>query len=116
MRTAALVHLAALLAPDRARQALALAARDADGETLEQFTARAGDAFERDMAPVCQAIVSALHGGNLQDFRDLRILLPHLLQSVMRHTELSDLLAYQLGRTFLDGLMEGRNPQGEEEA
>lgn len=119
MRMESLIHLAAGLPADRARQVLALAARQGDPstgsgpigpETLEEFTARAGAAFEHTMQPVCDAIVSALHG-NLRDFQDLRILLPHLLRSVARNPELSDLLAYQLGKTFMDGLQEGSHPE-----
>jgi hypothetical protein len=77
---------------------------ETEDETLAEFTARAGAAFEKDMQPVCTAIAGALQKGDLNALRDLRALLPHLLLEVNRDPALGDLLAHQLGKTFLDGM------------
>jgi len=64
----------------------------------------AAKAFESDMQPVCTAIVSALEDGDIEALKGLRALLPHLLSDVNRAPALADLLAHQLGKSFLEGL------------
>lgn len=61
-------------------------------------------AFESDMRPVREAIVSALVAGDVEALRGLRALLPHLLAEVNESPALADLLAHQLGKSFLAGL------------
>ena len=75
-----------------------------DTESLAAFTKRAAAAFEADMQPVCNAIVSALHANDIVALKGLRALLPHLLEQVNRDPSLSDLLAHQLGKSLLDGM------------
>ena len=73
-------------------------------DSLADFTRRAAAAFEADMQPVCNAIVSALHANDTAALKGLRALLPHLLEQVNRDPSLSDLLAHQLGKSLLDGM------------
>ena len=61
-------------------------------------------AFEKDMRPVREAIVSALEAGDMEAMKGLRALLPHLLADVNSQPALADLLAHQLGKSFLAGL------------
>jgi hypothetical protein len=61
-------------------------------------------AFERDMRPVAGAVVSALEAGDVEALKGLRAILPHLLKDVNRSPALADLLAHQLGKSFLEGL------------
>ena len=96
-----------------ARRALPLMTPNARAEA-EGILAEIGDrkseigeaaaAFEKDMHPVCMAVVSALEDGDIEALRGLRALLPHLLADVNRESALADLLAHQLGKSFLDGL------------
>ncbi len=65
----------------------------------------AAAAFERDMAPVREAIVSALTAGDMEALRGLRAMLPHLLGDVNESPELADVLAFQLGESLVAGLM-----------
>lgn len=65
------------------------------------------EAFHRDMRPVCGAVVSALEAGDIEALRGLRAMLPHLLADVNREPALADLLAHQLGKSFLAGLNAG---------
>ncbi len=64
----------------------------------------AAKAFENDMQPVRDAIVSALEDGDMEALKGLRALLPHLLADVNSQPALADLLAHQLGKSFLEGL------------
>jgi len=56
------------------------------------------------MQPVCGAVVSALHAGDIEALQGLRAMLPHYLAEVNREPALADLLAHQLGKSFLEGL------------
>ena len=67
-------------------------------------TSKAVSAFQKDMRPVCGAVVSALEAGDMEALRGLRALLPHLLAEVNRSPALADLLAHQLGKSLLAGL------------
>jgi len=95
---------------DEAQQGIRLVCSHADiqpaPESLADFTARAAAAFESDMAPVRNAIVSALKANDLDALKGLRALLPHLLEQVNANPTLSDLLAHQLGKELLTGLTE----------
>ncbi len=64
----------------------------------------AAAAFEQDMRPVSEAIVSALEAGSMEALRGLRALLPHLLADVNRDPELADVLAFHLGKSLVTGL------------
>jgi len=64
----------------------------------------AAAAFERDMKPVCNAVVGALKAGDVKALQGLRALLPHLLEEVNQSPELADLLAHQLGKSLVQGL------------
>ena len=75
------------------------------GELLPLHAARA--AFEKDMQPVCAAIVGALQAGDLDALHGLRALLPHLLAEVNESPALADVLAQQLGESLLTGLGAG---------
>jgi len=68
---------------------------------------RATAAFEADMRPVREAIVSALEDGDMEALRGLRALLPHLLAEVNGSPALADVLAHQLGKSLLQGLNAG---------
>lgn len=72
------------------------------GELLGLHAASA--AFEKDMRPVCAAIVGALQAGDLDALHGLRALLPHLLAEVNAEPALADALARQLGGALLAGL------------
>jgi len=100
----------AAAAPDvvqaRAILARALKARQPFG------LSEAAAAFERDMAPVKGANVGALKAGDMEAMRGLRGLLPHLLADVNARPELAEVLAYQLGRALVEGLL--RKPEGEQ--
>ena len=71
---------------------------------LKPETGNLKAAFERDMRPVVGAVVSALEAGDVEALKGLRALLPHLLADVNRAPALADLLAHQLGKSFLEGL------------
>ncbi len=73
---------------------------------LADFKKRAQTAFAKDMQPVCIAIAEALQSGDLTALQGLRVMLPALLADVNRKPVLFDLLAMQLGETFLHGLQE----------
>jgi len=81
-----------------------VALNSAGPSTLDDFKKQAAAAFEKDMQPVCNAVVAALHAGDLKALQGLRALLPHLLEEVNRAPALADLLAHQLGKALLDGL------------
>ena len=86
-----------------AREARAILATALDGaDQTDRADLKA--AFESDMRPVCGAVVSALEAGDVEALRGLRALLPHLLADVNREPALADLLAHQLGKSFLEGL------------
>ena len=98
-----------------ARRALPLMTSEARAEAegiLDDLnrTANASDveaaaaAFERDMRPVREAIVSALKAGDMEALRGLRAMLPHLLAEVNRSPDLADVLAFQLGKSLVTGL------------
>ena len=105
-----LLQLAATLPPCRGRKIVAaLAARDAvnaEPESLEEFTKRAAAAFEKDMQPVCSAIVAALKDNDVEALKGLQALLAPLLREVGRTPSLSDLLSLQLGAEILAGMRE----------
>jgi len=96
--TAELLKAAAEMPPARARMVLAAIA------AKEPPVREAAAAFERDMQPVCTAIVSALQSGDVEALRGLRALLPHLLAEVNESPELADVLAFHLGKSVLDGI------------
>lgn len=79
---------------------------NAQPESLEEFKQRAADAFEADMRPVCLALAGALHANDLAALKGLQALLPGLLREVNKAPALADLLALQLGQTFLDAMKE----------
>ena len=100
-----LLRMAAGMPPHRARMVLqAIVAAELNGTKRTDGTNEAVAAFESDMQPVCGAVVSALHAGDIEALRGLRALLPHLLADVNREPALADLLAHQLGKSFLTGL------------
>lgn len=107
MNTAALIQAAAKLPPARARQVLALAAKAERSTAEEAPLQEARAAFEKDMQPVCGAIVSALREGDVDALRGLRALLPHLLAEVNAEPALAGVLAQQLGKSLLTGLNAG---------
>ncbi len=76
----------------------------AESENRKVETQDAVAAFQRDMRPVCGAIVSALEAGDVEALKGLRALLPHLLAEVNKAPALADLLAHQLGKSLLEGL------------
>jgi hypothetical protein len=76
----------------------------ASDESLAEFKARASKAFERDMQPICDALAGALRENDLAALKGLQALLPQLLAEVNKAPALADLLAIQLGQTFLEGL------------
>lgn len=98
MNTADLLKAAAEMPPGRARMVVAAIA------SKEDPVREAAAAFERDMQPVRKAIVSALQAGDMEALRGLRGLLPHLLADVNASPELADVLAFQLGKSLLQGL------------
>lgn len=101
----ALIQTASKLPPHRARALLgtALQARVA-GPPLETLIAEVTKAFERDMQPVCKAVVEALQAGDKHALEGLRAMLPHLLAEVNASPALADVLTRQLGRELLAGL------------
>jgi hypothetical protein len=103
MRIEELVRLAKsalpLMTANARAEAEALIA-DLEPSALSQAAA----AFERDMRPTCTAIVSALQAGDMEALRGLRAMLPHLLADVNQDPTLADVLAFQLGKSFLAGL------------
>ncbi len=92
-----------LMTPNARAEAEGLIA-DLSDPTDRTDLADATAAFESDMRPVCGAIVSALEAGDIEALKGLRALLPHLLADVNRAPALADLLAHQLGKSFLTGL------------
>ena len=102
----ALLRAAADMPPHRARMVLAaIIAGDGTHRTdRTDVTHEAAAAFEADMRPVREAIVSALEAGDMEALRGLRALLPHLLAEVNQEPALADLLAHQLGKSLLAGL------------
>jgi len=68
--------------------------------------------FEKDMMPVRSAIISVLKAGDLEAWRGLQALLPHLLAEVSQSPTLSALLAHQLGAALLEGLTAGAEKEG----
>jgi len=68
----------------------------------------AASAFERDMRPVRAAIISALEDGDVVALKGLRAILPHLLAEVNKDPELADVLALQIGKSFVEGLTKSR--------
>ncbi len=89
----------------RARVELAaLLGRQVDSIDEDLDARLAFDAFTEDMAPVRDAIVSALLEDDMMAFRGLRAMLPDLLKDVLKSQELTDHLAWQMGRAFLEGM------------
>jgi hypothetical protein len=92
------------------RPAVIAAWREADRVLANAADPEAGDldalaaGFERDMAPVRDAIVEALEAGDLEALRGLRAMIPGLLEDVNKSPELADLLAAQLGKAVLAGI------------
>jgi hypothetical protein len=76
----------------------------------ENSTKAAAAAFEEDMRPVVGAIVSALEAGDVDAFRGLRAMLPHLLSEVNESAGLQEVLGRMLGEAIVQGLFpeEGR--------
>lgn len=68
-------------------------------------------AFERDMQPVCKAVVEALQAGDRAALEGLRAMLPHLLEDVNRSPRLASALTKLLGREVLAGLAGEEEPQ-----
>jgi ribosomal protein S1 len=73
-------------------------------EQEEEEVSELAAAFEADMKPVRDAIVSALKAGDAEALKGLRAMLPHLLSDVNKSPALADHLAHQLGKAFLGGL------------
>lgn len=96
--TVELLKAAADMPPARARMVLAAIA------AKEDSARDVAAAFERDMQPVCKALVSALRSGDMEALRGFRGLLPHLLAEVNESPELADVLAFHLGKSLLNGL------------
>lgn len=102
-----LLRVAASLPPHRARMVVqALAAKSSPSAPGPQSTAlsEAAAAFESDMRPVVMAIVSALEAGDMEALKGLRAVLPHLLAEVNADPALADVMAFQLGKSLVDGL------------
>lgn len=76
----------------------------ADGLNTENSAAEAAAAFEGDMRPVVGAIVSAIEAGDLEAFRGLRAMLPHLLAEVNESAGLQEALGRVLGEALVEGL------------
>jgi phage gp29-like protein len=68
----------------------------------------AAAAFERDMQPVCKAVVAALQAGDAHALKGLQALLPHLLEEVNASPDLADVLAHQMGKALLHGFTGGK--------
>lgn len=98
-----LIQFAASLPPARAR--MVLDAIPLQAAAAEQPISPAAAAFESDMQPVCNAIVSALEAGDLEALQGLHAILPHLLAEVNASPALADALAHQLGRALVSGLI-----------
>jgi hypothetical protein len=71
-----------------------------DSAALQQAAA----AFQSDLQPVVTATVAALKAGDLETFKGLRALLPHLLAEVTATPALADVLARQMGQALVEGL------------
>ncbi len=71
---------------------------------VDHVEKRAARAFERDMQPVCKAVIEALQAGDKHALEGLRGMLPHLLEEVNANPVLADVLTRQLGRELLAGL------------
>jgi hypothetical protein len=69
----------------------------------EEWKRAAAAAFEHDMMPVRNAILSALRDGDVKAWEGLKAILPHLLDEVNQSPVLGDLLAHQLGKALLEG-------------
>lgn len=78
--------------------------------------AAAAAAFERDMAPVRDAMVAALRDGDLEALRGLRAMLPGLLGDVNDQPALADVLAEMVGREVAESLTRRREDAKEEDA
>ncbi len=98
-----------------ARQALPLMTPEQRAETLRLIdeigrtenaaaTAAAAKAFQRDMRPVTDALVSALKAGDVAALQGFRALLPHLLAEVNASPELADVAALTMGKALMQGL------------
>ena len=113
------IQTASELPPDRARALLCTALKAQNSGTpadprikmvpLDELVSgiergAAARAFERDMQPVCKAVVEALQAGDKHTLIGLRGMLPHLLEEVNESPELADVLTRQLGRELLAGL------------
>lgn len=105
MRTLARRALPLMSQAARAEAETLLAGLDRTANAADLRAAEA--AFERDMRPVREAIISALEAGDMEAMKGLRALLPHLLAEVNRSPELADVLAFQIGKAFVAGLTDG---------
>jgi hypothetical protein len=70
----------------------------------ENSTKAVAAAFEADMRPVVGAVVSALEAGDVEAFRGLRAMLPHLLAEVNESAGLQEALGRVLGEALVRGL------------
>ena len=93
-----------LMSPEARAEAVSLLVDLGRTPNADAALQEAQAAFQEDMRPVREAIVSALEAGDIETLRGLRALLPHLLAEVNHSPSLADLLAYQLGKSLLDGL------------
>ena len=87
-----------------AAAARAIIAQAMEAEQTKQDSSLIGSAFEADMRPVCKAIVSSLQAGDMEAMRGLRAMLPHLLAEVNREPALAEALAFQLGKSLVQGM------------
>ena len=95
---------------DLAERALPLMTANARAEAealiaeISNPKSQISNAFEADMRPVCKAIVSSLQAGDMEAMRGLRAMLPHLLAEVNREPALAEALAFQLGKSLVQGM------------
>jgi hypothetical protein len=72
----------------------------AEAESLREAAA----AFEADMQPVADALVSALEAGDAEALRGLRAMLPHLLPEVTESSGFREALGRVLGEALVEGM------------
>ncbi|HEX4085917.1 MAG TPA: hypothetical protein VHY22_13470 [Chthoniobacteraceae bacterium] len=64
----------------------------------------AAAAFERDMAPICEAVAGAIRAGDLAAFAGLKGMFARLLAEANAEPALAGVLQRQIGAALLDGL------------
>jgi phage gp29-like protein len=101
MSAAVILEAAQAATPAEARAILS-----GNAETLkaENSATAVAAAFEEDMRPVVGAVVSALEAGDVEAFRGLRAMLPHLLAEVNESAGLQEALGRVLGEALVRGL------------